>query len=120
MIWLYRAGRLDTFQSGRDVLALEAIWPFAARSLLHNLSRQADLVADTSNSFKSRQTLTAGGKAYAYFSLPEAEKNGLADISRLPNSLKVVLENLLRFEDGRTVSADDVKAVGQWLVNRGR
>jgi len=54
-------------------------------------------VADISNSFKSKQTLTAGGKTYSYFSLPEAEKHGLADVTRLPNSLKVVLENLLRF-----------------------
>jgi aconitate hydratase len=76
-------------------------------------------VAD-SNSFKSKTTLGVGGKTYTYFSLPEAEKHGLADISRLPNSLKVVLENLLRFEDGRTVNAGDVKAVGEWLDNRGK
>ena len=63
--------------------------------------RQAVQVADTSNSFKSKTTLTAGGKTYAYFSLPAAEKDGLADISRLPHSLKVLLENLLRFEDGQ-------------------
>jgi len=48
-------------------------------------------VADTSNSFKAKTTLSVGGKTYAYFSLPEAEKHGLADISRLPKSLKVVL-----------------------------
>ena len=77
-------------------------------------------MADTSNSFNSRQMLTAGGKTYAYFSLPEAEKHGLADIARLPNSLKVVLENLLRFEDGRTVTADDIAAMGKWLENRGK
>jgi len=77
-------------------------------------------VADTSNSFNSKTSLTAGGKAYSYFSLPAAEKAGLAGISRLPNSLKVVLENLLRFEDGRTVTADDVKAVAAWLVDRGK
>ena len=77
-------------------------------------------MADNSNSFKAKTTLVAGGKTYTYYSLPEAEKHGLADITRLPNSLKVVLENLLRFEDGRTVSADDVKAVGEWLVNRGK
>jgi aconitate hydratase len=77
-------------------------------------------VADISNSFKSKQALTAGGKTYTYFSLPEAEKHGLADVTRLPNSLKVVLENLLRFEDGRTVTADDIRAVAKWLTNRGK
>ncbi len=78
-------------------------------------------MADTSlDSFKSRQTLTAGGKTYSYFSLPEAEKHGLKDVAKLPNSLKVVLENLLRFEDGRSVTADDIRAVAKWLVNKGK
>lgn len=62
----------------------------------------------------TRQTLNVGDKAYDYYSLMEAEKT-LGDLSRLPFSLKVLLENLLRFEDGRTVSVDDVKAVGEWL-----
>jgi aconitate hydratase len=70
------------------------------------------------DSFKSRKTLTVGGKKYVYFSLPAAEKNGLAGISRLPYSLKVLLENLLRYEDGKTVTADDIKAVAQWLKKR--
>ena len=70
------------------------------------------------DSFKSRKTLTVGKKTYVYFSLKEAEKNGLAGISRLPFSLKVLLENLLRFEDGRTVSADDIRAIAAWLVDR--
>jgi aconitate hydratase len=77
-------------------------------------------VADTSNSFNAKTTLTVGGRTYSYLSLPEAEKHGLADISRLPKSLKVVLENLLRFEDGRTVSGDDIKAVAAWLKDRGK
>ncbi len=70
------------------------------------------------NSFNAKTTLEAGGRRYSYFSLPEAEKNGLGDVSRLPFSLKVVLENLLRFEDGRTVVADDVRAMAGWLENR--
>ena len=70
------------------------------------------------DSFKSRRTLDVGGQTYTYFSLPEAEKNGLAGIARLPFSLKVLLENLLRFEDGRTVTADDIRAVVQWLAER--
>jgi aconitate hydratase len=67
------------------------------------------------DSFKSRKTLGVGGKAYEYFSLADAEKNGLSGISRLPISLKVLLENLLRFEDGRSVKADDIRAVAEWL-----
>ena len=60
------------------------------------------------DSFKCRKTLTAGGKTYTYYSLPEAEKNGLAGISKLPFSMKVLLENLLRHEDGRTVTKPDI------------
>ena len=70
------------------------------------------------DSFKCRKTLTAGGKTYECFSLPDAEKNGLTGISKLPTSLKVLLENLLRFEDGRSVKADDIRAVAEWLKAR--
>ena len=56
------------------------------------------------DSFKCRKTLKVGNKAYVYYSLKTAEKNGLAGISSLPSSLKVLLENLLRHEDGRTVT----------------
>ncbi|MDB5562012.1 MAG: aconitate hydratase [Hyphomicrobiales bacterium] len=77
-------------------------------------------MTDSLDSFKSKKTLTAGGKTYTYFSLPEAEKHGLAGITNLPHSLKVVLENLLRFEDGRTVTADDIQGVARWLVNKGK
>ena len=67
------------------------------------------------NSFGSRKELSVGGKTYVVYSLTEAEKNGLDGISRLPFSLKVLCENLLRFEDGRSVSADDIKAMKGWL-----
>ena len=70
------------------------------------------------DSFKSRKTLEVGGESYVYFSLPDAEKNGLSGIGNLPFSLKVLLENLLRNEDGRTVTADDIRAVAEWLVTR--
>ena len=63
------------------------------------------------DSFKSRRTLKVGSKTYVYFSLPHAEKNGLKGISKLPYSMKVLLENLLRHEDGQTVKADDIRAV---------
>ncbi|MBG6162853.1 aconitate hydratase [Labrenzia sp. EL_208] len=70
------------------------------------------------DSFKSRKTLQVGDKTYTYFSIPEAEKNGLEGVSRLPFSLKVVLENLLRFEDGRTVTKEDIVACADWLKER--
>ncbi len=70
------------------------------------------------DSFKSRKTLKVGARDYVYFSLPDAEKNGLPGIASLPFSLKVLLENLLRSEDGRSVTADDIRAVAEWLVTR--
>jgi aconitate hydratase len=63
---------------------------------------------------KTRQTLTAGGKTVSYYSIPAAEKAGLGEFSKLPAALKVVLENMLRFEDGKTVSVDDIKAFSDW------
>jgi aconitate hydratase len=70
------------------------------------------------DSFRSRKFLTVDGRDYEYFSLPDAEANGLPGIGALPSSLKVLLENLLRFEDGRTVTADDIRAMSQWLVGK--
>ncbi len=70
------------------------------------------------DSFKAKKTLTAGGRTYTYYSLAEAEKNGLKGIARLPVSLKVLLENLLRFEDGRTVTKDSILAMAAWLKDR--
>ncbi|MGO8800544.1 MAG: aconitate hydratase AcnA [Roseiarcus sp.] len=72
------------------------------------------------DSFKCRKKLTVGAKTYEYFSLKTAEKNGLSGISQLPYSMKIVLENLLRNEDGRTVKREDIEAVAAWLDNRGK
>jgi aconitate hydratase len=72
------------------------------------------------DSFKSRKTLTVGDKDYVYYSLPDAEANGLVGGSRLPFSMKVLLENLLRYEDGRSVSKADIDAVSAWLDNLGK
>ena len=66
------------------------------------------------DSLKTRRTLSAGGKSYDYFSLEEAAKT-LGDLSRLPVSLKVLLENILRFEDGSSFKADDARAIAGWL-----
>src|SRR6266576_3657995 len=72
----------------------------------------------TLDSFKCRKTLKVGGKSYVYYSLPAAEKNGLKRISKLPYSMKVLLENLLSNEDGRTVKKEDILAVATWLKKR--
>ncbi|MGJ3502033.1 Aconitate hydratase 1 [Piscirickettsia salmonis] len=71
------------------------------------------------DALNTRKTLEVKGKAYDYYSIKAAESSGLGDVSRLPFSLKVLLENLLRFEDdGATVSIDDIKALGQWQEKR--
>jgi len=70
------------------------------------------------DSFRCCKTLKVGSKTYAYYSLPVAEKNGLKGISRLPFSMKVLLENLLRNEDGRSVSKEDLQAMAQWLKTK--
>ncbi len=72
------------------------------------------------DSFKCRKTLKVGARSYHYFSLKAAEKNGLKGISQLPYSMKVLLENLLRHEDGRTVTREDILGVAEWLDNKGR
>ncbi len=69
------------------------------------------------DSLNTRSTLEAGGKTYAYYSLPKASA-ALGDVSRLPFSMKVLLENLLRFEDGVTVTRDDLQAMADWLKER--
>ncbi|OPB32508.1 aconitate hydratase AcnA [Bartonella sp. AR 15-3] len=71
------------------------------------------------DSFNCRKILSVNGKEYIYYSLIEAEKNGLEGISHLPFSMKVLLENLLRFEDGRIVKKEDILNVAQWLNDKG-
>ena len=62
----------------------------------------------------------AGGKTYTYYSIPEAEKNGLASAAALPFSMKVILENLLRYEDDRSVKKADIAAAVGWLEQKGK
>ncbi|MDR9393039.1 MAG: aconitate hydratase AcnA [Roseovarius sp.] len=69
---------------------------------------------------QTRKTLSVGGQNVAYYSIPAAEAAGLGDFSRLPAALRVVLENMLRFEDGKTVTTDDIKAFSDWADNGGR
>ena len=70
------------------------------------------------NSFNCIKSLNINGSEYKYFSLAEAEKNGLEGISKLPNSLKILLENLLRFEDGKSIDKSQIEAVKNWLKDK--
>jgi aconitate hydratase len=72
------------------------------------------------DSARTRQTLTAGGQTVAYYSIPAAQAAGLGQFANLPASLKVVLENMLRFEDGRTVTLDDIRAFSDWAKQGGQ
>jgi aconitate hydratase len=71
------------------------------------------------NSFYSCQVLRAGNKDYSYYSLHAAERNGLPNVSRLPFSLKVIIENMLRNEDGRSTNRVDIEDAAQWIQNKG-
>ena len=70
------------------------------------------------NSFKSLKSININGNNYKYYSLKEAEKNGLENISKLPRSLKVLLENLLRYEDDLTVTKYQIDSVKNWLKEK--
>ena len=70
----------------------------------------------TVNSFKTRQTLQAGGRSVEYYSLPALQAKGFPEVARLPFSLKILLENLLRHEDGRFVKAADIEILARWDV----
>ena len=76
-------------------------------------------MAKSLDSFNCRRILKAGEVEYVYYSLVEAEKNGLTGIAQLPYSMKVLLENLLRNEDGRSVTKQSIEAVAGWLTDRG-
>ena len=75
------------------------------------------MTATGHDSLGTRDTIEAGGATYSYFSLAKAAQK-LGDISRLPFSMKVLLENLLRFEDGKTVTTDDIQALVDWQKER--
>ena len=72
------------------------------------------------DSAKTRTSLIAGGQTLSFYSIPAAEKAGLGQFARLPACLKVVLENMLRFEDGKTVTLDDIRAFSEWGANGGK
>jgi aconitate hydratase len=70
------------------------------------------------NSYNSLKSIKINNSEYKYYSLTEAEKNGLDGISKLPKSLKVLLENLLRYEDNLSVTKDQIKAIKEWLKTK--
>ena len=73
---------------------------------------------NSKNSFKSLKQIKVNQKTYNIFNLKEAEKNGLDGISKLPKSLKVLLENLLRFEDDQIVKKEQILAIKNWLIDK--
>ncbi len=73
---------------------------------------------NSKDSFKSLDNISSSGKEYKIFNLKKAEKNGLVGISKLPKSLKVLLENLLRYEDHKTVDKNQILAIKDWLKNK--
>ncbi len=82
---------------------------------LHSYILLLNMKPGDKNSFNSLTKISVNGKSYNFYSLKEAEKNGLAGISKLPKSLKVLLENLLRFEDDITVNKNQIEAIKDWL-----
>ena len=72
----------------------------------------------TKNSFNSKSKISINNQEYTFYSIPEAEKNGLSGVSKLPKSLKVLLENLLRYEDNLTVNKDQILAIKNWLKTK--
>ena len=71
---------------------------------------------EKSNSFGASRRLTVGGNTYNYYALESLEKAGVAETSRIPYSIKILLENLLRTENGRTVKPSDIEYVAQWKI----
>ncbi len=85
---------------------------------LHSYFLLLNMKPGDKNSFNSLTKISVNGKSYNFYSLKEAEKNGLSGISKLPKSLKVLLENLLRFEDDITVNKNQIQAIKDWLKSK--
>src|SRR5829696_2123755 len=92
-------------------------WPaISSRGLNGSVRVRDDQGMVSQNSFNTRTSLTASGRRFQYLSLAMPEKAGFPGLGRLPYSLKILLENLLRREDGRFVDADDIRTLGGWDV----
>src|SRR5215213_6777381 len=84
------------------------------RRLPGGIRLQPEPVMTTLNSFDTRTELQVGDQTVQIYSLPSLERAGFAGVSRLPYSMKILLENLLRREDNAFVKADDIRAVAAW------
>ncbi len=90
----------------------------SAFNKLHSYILLLNMKPGDKNSFNSLTKISVNGKSYNFYSLKEAEENGLSGISKLPKSLKVLLENLLRFEDDITVNKNQIEAIKDWLKSK--
>jgi len=108
-----RANRVAVCRSGQEPRANSSLELHSLRSL------EDDQVMASQNSFITRTRLTAAGSGFDFFSLPALERAGYGGVARLPYSLKILLENLLRCEDGRFVHADHIQTLASWDVTSG-
>src|SRR3984957_5040586 len=92
---------------------------FCLRFSPARLEEFAQMAAAHPNSFKARKSLKVGAKSYTYWSLKAVEKE-VGDLSRLPVSLRILMENLVRCEDGTTVKKEDIAAFADWVKNGGK
>ena len=108
-----------SFASGWALQTVHALllesYTFAASFPPDHFLRRLNVSATGQDTLNARRTLEVGGKSYDYYSLDAVSDAGYGDISRLPFSLKVLLENLLRYEDGRSVSVSDIERAAKWV-----
>src|SRR4029077_9356873 len=103
-------------QEPRSTYPVARFRPHATPVWYDGIFSEGSKSMSTVNSFGTRTPLAVGGRTYQMFSLPALERAGFPEIARLPFSLKILLENLLRHEDGRFVKAADVEALARWDV----
>src|SRR5471030_1951149 len=113
-------GRTGTMLRGWDAVCPTRSAHDPPNRFSDGLERAKDFpIMPSLDSLNTRREIIVGDKTYAYYSLAAAEAAGLAGISRLPVSMKVLLENLLRNEDGISTTKADLEAIAAWLDNRG-
>jgi aconitate hydratase len=112
-----RAQRIEPAAVRPQRACSDAVGPGAERDLERGRPRRRRM--PSVDTFNTRRELTVGNKTYVYYSLPAAEEAGLGEMARLPRSMKVLLENLLRNEDGSSVDEDDIRKVSAFAEHRG-
>ena len=103
-----------------DVATIDVVARLPDRTATASSIEADRMTATQQDSFRCQRVLSVAGLGYAIVSLPDAVHNGLADVSRLPVSLKVLLENLIRHEDGRSVTRADIEGLADWPSDRGK